>query len=666
MFSRAVIVWLALFLVACGADPDSPTGAGSDGPYTLAAIGEPALTLHPGESRTLQALLAAKDEGPVANGRVHFAFAGGDAAGSRIDAADVATDDEGVASVHLTAGTAPAAFHVAATAPGSGAAAVAFAVDVVALRRTLRIVPTPVTSVSDDGARATTIAGVSSSVALKVRELDADTGAPIAGDTITFTLPALANAHWSSGVGRTATVQTGAGGKAQAFLVTTQAAEGPWRVAVASAAAGLEVTFDVTVRAGRPGDDPFCDEVRRPCPPGLDCVGGVCHCRDACPLSCAPGTHCQPAASCGEGSCVADESVPDVTGTWLTRHDFRIHDALPFATQEVFKALRLMDQTLLGQLTIPGLPGWLQEILNAFVARLLQQYLPGWMQQLIHVSDDLGTILGNLRSEGAMRLVRGTDVAHLRGTEVWTSLVFYWLPLCDGEIAGDPDRPPECARIDVLTIDSGADESPQCKGEMLPSISVELTPFNATLVKQGTGYVLQVDRRQARLTMRKVLLILYDELMGIVSGGEFQCIEEATACAPGMGCIVDCDGLGRDVESATDGIVDEATVQALCARGVRAVGELVSEALAQAWPIGADTLDFSGSATVSGATDDSACDEGGTPGTCAARLGRESWDRDLNSTDPAARERRDGAWSGDFFFRLERRLPGAWEATRPE
>src|SRR5207249_5359675 len=125
----------------------------------------------------------------------------------------------------LTAGSAPGAFHLAVTAPELAAAPVALAVEVVPLRRLLRVVPTPTTSVSADGARGSTLAAVAGAVALKVRELDADTGAPIEGDTITFTLPAIANAHWSAGVSRTATVKTGAGGKAQAFLVTSQSEE---------------------------------------------------------------------------------------------------------------------------------------------------------------------------------------------------------------------------------------------------------------------------------------------------------------------------------------------------------------------------------------------------------------------------------------------------------
>ena len=165
--------------------------------------------------------------------------------------------------------------------------------------------------------------------------------------------------------------------------------------------------------------------------------------------------------------------------------------------------------------------------------------------------------------------------------------------------------------------------------------------------------------------MGKVLLILIDQLMSVVSAGEYRCIEEATECAPGSGCIVDCDGLARDVESATGGIVDEGTVQELCGRGVGAVGGLVAEALARAWPITADTLDFSGSATISGIADDWSCDDGAVSGACAARLGKASWDKDLNSASPAVRDARDGKWTGHFFFRLMDRLPGAWEATRP-
>jgi hypothetical protein len=464
---------------------------------------------------------------------------------------------------------------------------------------------------------------------------------------------------------------------------------------IAQAAGSASVSFLVTVQgAGAAscstnaqcgpgqicgGDPPTCEDARgcgdtRPCPAGTVCVDEFCEppgdaacdpgtplcaagqccdpvawvCRDPCAMTCASGTHCEPGPACGAGSCVPDETMPDLTGLWLTRHDFDLRQTLPMGVRDVFKGIRLMDQTLFGKLTIAGLPRWLQEILNTFISRLLQQYLPEWTQQIIHLSDDLFTVLSNLRSEGAMRLTRHGDVAHLTGKEVWTSLVFYWLPLCNGEIDGDPAVPPECARIDVVTTDSDrADETAQCKGELLPSIRVQVSPFTGTVVKRDGVYALDVDRRQVTLEMGKVLLILIDQMLALVTAGEYHCIQEATFCARGTGCFLDCEGLGRDVENATDGIVDSGTVEELCSHAVRASGEVVVDALANAWPLTADTLDFSGSALISGQADDSVCHRGSLPGACAAQLAA-------------------GEWSGDLFFRLLRRQPGAWEAARPE
>src|SRR5437764_11047851 len=160
MSSRALIASLGPLLVACGGETATPTAGADARRYTLALVGDPGITLHPAESRTLQALLAASEDGPVANARIHFAFLDGNPAGSRVDASDVLTDEEGVATARLTAGSAPGAFHLAVTAPELAAAPVALAVEVVPLRRLLRVVPTPTTSVSADGARGSTLAAV--------------------------------------------------------------------------------------------------------------------------------------------------------------------------------------------------------------------------------------------------------------------------------------------------------------------------------------------------------------------------------------------------------------------------------------------------------------------------------------------------------------------------
>src|SRR5438045_8972831 len=74
MSSRVLIASLASLLVACGDEIATPTAGADARRYTLALIGDPAITLHPGEVRTLQALLAASEAGPVASARIHFAF----------------------------------------------------------------------------------------------------------------------------------------------------------------------------------------------------------------------------------------------------------------------------------------------------------------------------------------------------------------------------------------------------------------------------------------------------------------------------------------------------------------------------------------------------------------------------------------------------------------
>ncbi len=663
----------ALCLAACGADPQASGGHA----YSLSRIGDPTLTLHPGEQRTLSVLLTRDQAGPVANSRIHFEFQDGDPAGSSLDREDVATDSSGVATVRFTASTQPgdAPIDVVATAPDVGADAVVFSFTVTAPRFLLEIVGPSATRVAPDGTRATTLAGVSTSLALRVRERDADTGAPAVSDIVDFTLPPAAASKWSGTSSRTIGAETGPGGEAQVYLVTTQAAEGPWQVVAQSRAGGPAVTFTVTVQAAGTGS---CDDNAQ-CGPGQVCTGtpphcadgggdppsgGACDpdapacgsgqccdpssnvCRDLCPASCAPGTHCEPGDGCGAGTCVPDQTAPDVTGVWLTKHDFSIRETLPGSVQDIFLGIRLVDQALLGKLTMPGLPGWLQSILNSFVSRLLQQYLPDWVQQIVHISDDVATMLSDLRSEGSMRLARGVDGRHVKGSEVWTSLVFYWLPLCSGEIGGDPSAPPDCARIDLTTTDAQDPSwAPQCKGQSLPSISVQVAPFTATVGQAGAVWSLQVGRRQVQLKMAKVVLVLVDELISVVTGGQFQCIEEATDCNGGNACLVDCTGLAQDIDGATSGIVDAATVEPLCQEGVTLAGTAVSRALARVWPTSADVLDFDGSAAISGAADESACAGDVAPGTCAATL--------------------DGSWSGDFFFKLVHQLPGRWTAKRP-
>src|SRR5205814_3808967 len=253
---RTLAAALCLALAACGGKHGNENTDGGNSAYALTLVGNANLVLHPNDKRTLQVLLAQDQVGPVANGSVHFEFQDGDPAGGAIDSADVTTDANGIATIHFTAGKSASGrptYKLVASAPSFGPDPVAFSFNIIPVRRLLQIVGSPTTHVSADGASATTTIGVSTSIALKIRELDTDTGAAITADSISFTLPPAAvssgNVYWTAAAsGATVKATTVAGGEAQAFLVSKATPSGPWLVTVQSEAGGAAVTFSVTVQ----------------------------------------------------------------------------------------------------------------------------------------------------------------------------------------------------------------------------------------------------------------------------------------------------------------------------------------------------------------------------------------------------------------------------------
>ena len=104
-------------------------------------------------------------------------------------------------------------------------------------------------------------------------------------------------------------------------------------------------------------------------------------------------------------------------------------------------------------------------------------------------------------------------------------------------------------------------------------------------------------------------------------------------------------------------------MEGICDAVVTGAGQGATQALTGPWPINTELLDFSGHAGLSGSADGPACDSGTN---CAVQLGNDSYDPDLHSANDAAKTNRDGYWSGDYFFKLVHKLPGAWEAKRPQ
>jgi len=619
--ARPLAGFLGLFLLACGGDPaKAPPGAAA---YRLAAVGETSLVLHPGEARTLRVVLARDQVGGVPGALVHFEVRG-EAGALTSGSQDATTGAGGVATLALTAGAGTGSADVVASAPAFDAPQVSFTVDVVPVRKLLRIAPGPGTLVDERGQTATLLVSASGSAPLRVREIDADTGAPIAGDTILFSVPAAARSTLGTERGKSARATTNAAGEAQAFLLAG-AVEPGFEAAAFSVAGGEGVYFAVTILGDRP---PAC-EVE--CPSGYVCVDGACE----------PGT------------VPKDPAVPDVTGVWYTKHVFAIRDSLPPGFREAFAAIRALDQLLSGRL---GLPAWLQPVIDA----LLGHFLPGWFYAVVRLGDDLGTLLSFLRAEGRMRLSPGADSAHVKGTEGWTSLVFYWLPLCGEDIAGDPAVPPDCARLDVTTTDAGdAFGSRRCRGEIFPAVRVRAAPFSAAVEaipgSAPARYQLSVPRREVDVDVGNAVVTAIDAALSLAT--PWQCIAEATDCRGGQECIVDCAGLGRSVDDFTRGVLAAGLIENACAGAVGLAGRAVTDVLAS-FRFRSNLLVFGGRASIGAVgEDESTCRSGAS---CAGQLGNDGFDGDLRQR-PAAR---DGSWSGAFFADQPGEMPGSWEAKR--
>ena len=254
MRTHRLSVVLALscaFALACGKDngAEAPPDAGARA-YGLALVGDAVLTLHPGDVRKLQVVLAQAEIGPISGTKVHFEFADGNPEGALLDSSDVTTgagdadggSGAGVALVTLTAG-ARTQFKILASVPSlPQVAPVGFSVAIVAVDRVLQIIGSPQVQVSLDRASAGVTMFISSSVGLKARLIDRATNQAIAGETLVFTLgPQSAGLRFSNNT-TSATAVTSASGEAQVFVVSSNVTATGVQVTAASQSGGGAVT----------------------------------------------------------------------------------------------------------------------------------------------------------------------------------------------------------------------------------------------------------------------------------------------------------------------------------------------------------------------------------------------------------------------------------------
>lgn len=626
----ALLVWLC----ACG------EGDGGRAAAKLAALGNLTLALHPSDERELNVVLARDPSGPLRGARVEFSLADGATGGAALEGASAETDASGIARVKLVAGDLSAGFRVVASAPDQPEAAkVAFFVSVIPVRRQLQIIAAPGVAVDATGRAAQVSLRASGSARLVVRELDRDTGAPIAGDVLGFTLSPGARASFSGNGGQATTAATNAAGEAQAFLLGSAQVES-FLVFAGPLDGAAGVAFSVAV--ADPAPAPACGGPFGGCAPGTACVNGRCL---------PPGTDPQPG--------------PDVSGLWATNHLFVLDGALPAAVKDVFVGLRVLDQALSGAL---GLPPWMQGML----AGIVDQYVPSWVRTAVRVGDSLGTVLSNLRASGSLRLrASASDRRQIQGVEEWSSVVLYWLPLCCPgfasscpSIAGDPEAPLACGRIDLPAGPDGRGASASCNGRASPPIAVRAAPFQATVVGSGPGrdrapWSLEVGAREVDLSLGQVLAASIDALLSLTT--PWHCVEEAADCGAGHACAVDCQGVGRTLSHLAGGARGAEALAGLCGAAVQGVGRGIAGTLGRV-AFETDALRFSGRALVGRLGEGAAaCDSGRD---CAGQLGQDDFDAKTRADARGATSARDGSWEGSFFRRAAGHMRGGWEARR--
>ena len=109
--------------------------------------------------------------------------------------------------------------------------------------------------------------------------------------------------------------------------------------------------------------------------------------------------------------------MPDVSGLWSTAHDFDVGQSLRGEPGRGLSGLKSLPDDLI--LKLERRPG-LRDLRPVLVPMIAEATSP-WVQTIIRIGDDIGAILGNLRSEGAMSLSTGQDPSLVTGTEQWES-----------------------------------------------------------------------------------------------------------------------------------------------------------------------------------------------------------------------------------------------------
>jgi len=659
--------------VGCG-DTAGPTDGGDDGcagggTRLLSVVGDPTHEMYPGDQASLKVVFLEKCLGAVAGESVTFEIVGnpGD---SSLDAGSAVTEASGLAKVTLTAGEQTGNFQVWAHHPDDPQG-VYFSIRLKTIIRQL----VPVSDLNRE-------IYVGESLDLIVKVIDAGTQQPVRGVDVSFSLEASAG-DASLSAGQLASNLSGLA--TTTFRGGTQPLQ--YRVNVEGTSLQLgRVTFTVLVKqktvcvtsddcpAGQvcqdgqcqPGGSIECDtddecpagyscesgycrpdgvlpetcDTSEDCPPGYFCENGKCYpCDEGNQLpecqnsgtGCTTDADCPPGFVCQNGVCIPDNPVgvqiPDLGGTWYTKHYFDIHNSLPGFAQTLTGIISTLNQAI-NYCDITGI-GFVDDLL----CDLIDEYIPEWVGTLISLLDNLGNMLSELRAEGEMELTHINPPELLSGSELWDKILIRYLDAC---CEGQPpscnpyNQPgfPDCATIDIYREDLE-----------FADVGIQVLPFTAKVnVTEGVinTYTLAVDPRQVKIEVSKFVAFLVDLLCQLFLG--YDSLDEA------LMDLIDCWAIQGFVDDIWPFGGSAPDIVQTCENLKPNAGALLRGLLDQIG-FGWKALNFSGWATLGVEGDDP---------PYGTTLGTRNYEN----------APRDGFWSGKFTVLVEGDIEGGWFAER--
>ncbi|HUT99950.1 MAG TPA: hypothetical protein VM425_00770 [Myxococcota bacterium] len=552
------VCWQCGGCEVCNPDEQCVSGSQSDGQKTLYIIGRPVVSMRYGDRAQLWVQLSDVGIGET----IHFEMVGY-AFGSALLADTATTDENGLATVTMTAGQ-----------PGQEAGyfhVLAYHADIPkGVYFLINLKPTfPGHDLIVLGSQARECY-INDTVELRVKLIDKNRNTPVRGDSVSFYIVNPASGGDASIENEI--VDTDLSGQASAVFESGRLELQYQVIALPHSVSGKTAAFQITTRArsgcladsdcigddactrgecGPPGILPELCNVSEHCPPGYLCENHQClscpedspdpHC-PADGKTCVTDSDCTPGLLCRNGYCYPDNQpgvvIPEFGGTWITQYHFDVSESIDgMSTAGIINSLN----SVASYCEITGF-GFIDDLL----CNLTPAYTADWIDILNDIFSNLPLMLSELWVKGKTTPYHINPRELLSFHEDWKSIQVVYPNACcfiDGnfvENCNPYDQPdfPDCAVIEI------AREDLEAKQDIL-----DVETFTGKVSVDNNGgtntYTLSVDPRTVKIKFSLFISFLVDRLVQVFIG--YNDLDEA------LENVKDCDSIQVVVDCCLGG-----------------------------------------------------------------------------------------------------------------